>query len=190
MIKKPWPGMVQTLRRAMERYIDAYWIRFNRYYYTGDYARKDEDGYFWILGRADEVLKVAGHRIGTMELESNLVAHHAIAEAAVIGKKDPIKYEVPVAFVVPKENVGVNLKLREEIIKYVKTTVGPIATPSTVSFVKKLPKTRSRKIMRRLLKAIVTNQELGDVTTLEDESSIEEVGKAYMELKESLTKIS
>ncbi|MCD6485361.1 MAG: acetate--CoA ligase [Candidatus Odinarchaeota archaeon] len=190
VIKKPWPGMLQTLWRDMERYVDVYWTRFNGYYYTGDYARKDEDGYFWILGRADEVLKVAGHRIGTMELESILVAHPAIAEAAVIGKKDPIKYEVPVAFVVPKENVEVSSKLREEIIKYVKTTVGPIATPSTVFFVKKLPKTRSGKIMRRLLKAVVANQELGDVTTLEDETSIEEVKKAYMELKESLTKIS
>ena len=175
VIRRPWPGMLQTLWRDPERYKEVYWSRYPGVYYTGDYSIRDEDGYFWLLGRADEVLKVAGHRIGTMEMESILVNHEAIAEAAVIGKPDPIKMEVPVAFVVLVEGYKPIKELEEDIKRYVAEEMGPIAKPDKVIFVDALPKTRSGKIMRRLLKAIVKGEALGDTTTLEDESAIEAI---------------
>ena len=179
VIKKPWPGMLLGVWGDPKRYVDTYWSRFPGCYYPGDYAMKDEDGYFWILGRADEVLKVAAHRIGTMELESALVSHPAVAEAAVVGKPDPIKGEVPVAFVVLRDGFTPSAKLEEELRNHVAETIGPIAKPANIFFVKKLPKTRSGKIMRRVIKAIVKGeQELGDLTTIEDPTAIDEIRSA------------
>ncbi len=179
VIKKPWPGMLLGVWGDPKRYVDTYWSRFPGCYYPGDYAMKDEDGYFWILGRADEVLKVAAHRIGTMELESALVSHPAVAEAAVVGKPDPIKGEVPVAFVVLRDGFTPSAKLEEELRNHIAETIGPIAKPANIFFVKKLPKTRSGKIMRRVIKAIVKGeQELGDLTTIEDPTAIDEIRSA------------
>ncbi|MDH5481911.1 MAG: acetate--CoA ligase [Candidatus Bathyarchaeota archaeon] len=188
VIKTSWPGMLETLWKDPERYKQAYFGRFPNVYYTGDYAVKDPDGYLWLLGRADEVLKVAGHRIGTVELESELVSHPAISEAAVMGKEDPIKGEVPVAFVVLRSGFSPSEELRANIVKHIRNTIGPIATPEAIVIVNKLPKTRSGKIMRRLLKAVLSGAALGDVSTLEDEASIEEVKATYDELKRQLEK--
>jgi acetyl-CoA synthetase len=183
VIKKPWPGMLMTLYKDPERYKQTYWSRFSGMYYTGDYCMKDEDGYFWLLGRADEVLKVSGHRIGTMELESAIVSYSPIAEAAVIGKPHEIKGESIVVFAVLKQGYAYNEKLVDELKRHVKETIGPIATPDEVYFVSKLPKTRSGKIMRRILKAVVSDKPIGDATTLEDETSVEEAKRIYEEFK-------
>jgi len=182
IIKNPWPGMLQTLWQDPERYKMVYFGRFEGTYYTSDYAIRDPDGYVWFLGRADEVLKVAGHRIGTVEIESALVSHPSIAEAAVIGKADEIKGDVPVAFVVLRGNYTPSDALKAEVSKHIRNTVGPIAVPGDIMFVNKLPKTRSGKIMRRLLKAIVGGASLGDISTLEDGASVEEVKKALEEM--------
>ena len=182
VIKTPWPGMLQTLWRDPERYKMTYFGRFEGVYYTSDYAIKDQDGYIWFLGRADEVLKVAGHRIGTVEIESALVSHKSVAEAAVIGKADEIKGEVPVAFVVLRGGFTASDELKAELSKHVRATLGPIAVPADIIFVNKLPKTRSGKIMRRLLRAIVSGATLGDISTLEDGASVEEVKKALEEM--------
>lgn len=190
VIRKPWPGMLLTIWKDPDRYVKTYFGKFPGMFYAGDYAVKDEDGYFWILGRADEVIKVAGHRLGTYELESALIQHPAVAEAAVVGVPDPVKGEVPVAYVVLKQGYQPSDQLRAELNNTVRELVGPIATLSNIFFVTKLPKTRSGKIMRRLVKAVVTGQPLGDVTTLEDEASVEEVRKAYEEFKAEIEKLS
>ncbi|MEM4704384.1 MAG: acetate--CoA ligase [Candidatus Bathyarchaeia archaeon] len=188
VIRKPWPGMLETLWKDPERFKQTYFGRWPNTYYTGDYAVKDQDGYFWLLGRADEVLKVAGHRIGTIELESELVAHPAVSEAAVMGKEDPIKGEVPVAFVVLRSGYTPSEELRADLIKHIRNTIGPIATPEAIAIVNRLPKTRSGKIMRRLLKAVVAGVPLGDVSTLEDEASVEDIKATYEELRKQLEK--
>jgi len=188
VITRPWPSMLRTLWGDPERYIKTYWSEFKGklVYFTGDGAKIDEDGYFWIMGRIDDVLNVSGHRLGTMELESVLVAHKAVSEAAVIGKPHDIKGEVPVAFVVLKEGVEPSVELKKELKEWVRKQIGPIATPDEIIFVNKLPKTRSGKIMRRLLKAVLAGKPFGDVTTLEDEKAVEEAKKAYEELKKAL----
>ncbi len=188
VIRKPWPGMLLDIYGDPQRYQESYWSRFPGMYYAGDFALRDEDGYFWILGRADEVLKVAGHRLGTAELEDAAVSHPAVAEAAVVGKPDPVKGEAIVLFLTLKQDVTPSAELRKEIIGHLRETIGPVATPEEIYFTRLLPKTRSGKIMRRLLKAIALGQELGDVTTLEDEASLEEVRKAYQRFKEALEK--
>ncbi|MCH8324752.1 MAG: acetate--CoA ligase [Thaumarchaeota archaeon] len=187
IIKNPWPGMLLTLWNDDEKYKTAYWSKYENYYYTGDYAIKDEDDYLWLLGRADDVLKVAGHRIGTAELESSIVSHADVAESAVCGVPDEIKGEKIIAFVVLKEGTNKDPEvLRKEIKNEVRSGVGPIATPEQIYFVSKLPKTRSGKIMRRLLKAIASNEKIGDVSTLEDGSAVSEVQTAFKELKNSI----
>jgi acetyl-CoA synthetase len=188
VIKTPWPGMLQTLWKDPERYKQTYFGRWPNIYYTGDYAVKDPEGYFWLLGRADEVLKVAGHRIGTVELESALVAHPAVSEAAVMGKEDAVKGEVPVAFVVLRSGFTPSEELRAELVKHIRTTIGPIATPDAIIIANKLPKTRSGKIMRRLLKAVLVGAPLGDTSTLEDEASVEDIKATYEELRKQLAK--
>jgi len=188
VIKSPWPGMLETIWKDSERYKQTYFGRFGNIYYTGDYAVRDPDGYFWLLGRADEVLKVAGHRIGTVELESALVSHPAVSEAAVMGKEDALKGEVPVAFVVLRSGFSPSDELRAELIKHIRSTIGPIATPDAIVIVNRLPKTRSGKIMRRLLKAVLAGASLGDVSTLEDEGSVDEIKATYDELKRQLEK--
>jgi len=188
VIKTPWPGMLETLWKDPERYKQAYFGRWRNIYYTGDYAVRDPDGYFWLLGRADEVLKVAGHRIGTIELESELVSHPAVSEAAVMGKEDPVKGEVPVAFVVLRSGFTPSEELRQQLVQHIRSTIGPIATPEAIVIVNKLPKTRSGKIMRRLLKAVLVGAPLGDVSTLEDEASVEDIKATYEELRKQVEK--
>jgi acetyl-CoA synthetase len=183
VIKRPWPGMLLGIHGDPERYKETYWSRYPGVYYTGDYAVKDKDGYFWILGRADEVLKVAGHRIGTAELEDAVISHPQIVEAAVVGKADPVKGESIVIFAKLKEGVEPSPDLKKELSGHIRKEVGPIAVPDEIYFVAKLPKTRSGKVMRRVLKAVANNTNIGDITTLEDTSSVEEITKAYQELK-------
>lgn len=185
VIRKPWPGMLLDIYGDPERYRESYWSRFPGMYYAGDFALRDEDGYFWILGRADEVLKVAGHRLGTAELEDAAISHPAVAEAAVVGKPDPVKGEAIVLFLTLKQGMAPSTELRKEIVRHLRETIGPVATPEEIYFTRLLPKTRSGKIMRRLLKAIALGQELGDVTTLEDEASVEEVRKTYESFKKA-----
>jgi len=186
VIKKPWPGMPLTIFKDPERYKQVYWSRFQGVFYAGDYAVKDRDGYFWILGRADEVIKVAGHRLGTYELESALIQHKAVAEAAVVGVPDELKGEVPVAFVILKQGYTPSEELRKELNLWVRERVGPIASLKNVYFVSKLPKTRSAKIMRRVVQAVVVGKPVGDATTLEDGASVEEVKRAYLELQKEV----
>ena len=188
VVRTPWPGMLETIWKDPERYKQTYFGRWPNIYYTGDYAVRDPDGYFWLLGRADEVLKVAGHRIGTVEIESALVSHPAVSEAAVMGKEDALKGEVPVAFVTLRSGFQPSDELRAELVKHIRNTIGPIATPDAIVIVNKLPKTRSGKIMRRLLKAVLAGAALGDVSTLEDEGSVDEIKATYEELKKQLEK--
>ena len=176
--KKPFPGLTPTLWRNHERYVRDYWNRIPGVYYTGDAAMKDEDGYIWFLGRVDEVIKIAAHRIGTIEIESALLKHPGVAEAAVVGRPDPLRGEVACAFVVLKGGYELSEDLKDSLRELVKKTLGPIVIVSDIFFVSKLPKTRSGKIMRRLIKAIITDKPLGDYSTIEDETSIEEVKKA------------
>lgn len=183
VVRRPWPGMLLTLWGDDEKYKQVYWNKFAGMYYPGDYAMIDQDGYLWLLGRADDVLKVAGHRLGTMELESAFVSHKAIAEAAVTSRPDATKGESIIAFLVPKEGVIQSDALRREVVAHIRNTLGPIATPDEVYFVSKLPKTRSGKIMRRLLKSIASGDNIGDITTLEDGAAIDEVKQAYEDLK-------
>ncbi len=186
VIKKPWPGMLMDIYKDPARYADTYWTRFKGMYYTADYAMKDQEGYFWLLGRADEVLKIAGHRIGTAEIESAVVATPFAAEAAVVGAPDPVKGEAIILFIILKEGYAPNANVKEKIIESIRTQIGPIATPKEIYFVAKLPKTRSGKIMRRILKAITLDKPIGDITTLEDEASVEEIKVTYDEFKKML----
>jgi len=187
VIKNPWPGMLLTLWGDDKKYHDVYWSKYKNCYYPGDYALKDSDDYFWLLGRADDVLKVSGHRIGTAELESCLVSHNDVAESAVCGIPDEIKGEIIIAFVVLKQNVTKDAKLLEEELSLkIRNDIGAIATPQQIYFVTKLPKTRSGKIMRRLLKAIASNEIIGDVSTLEDGAAVSEVQSALDELQKSI----
>ncbi|MGA2198547.1 MAG: acetate--CoA ligase [Nitrososphaerales archaeon] len=190
VLKNPWPGMPGPptgMYGDPARYERVYYERFpgTNMFFCGDYAVKDRDGYIWVAGRADEVLKVAGHRIGTYELESAIVSHHAASEAAVVGVPDAIKGETPIAFVVLKYGFSPTEDLRGEVRMWVRERFSPIAEPSKVFFVTKLPKTRSGKIMRRLLRAVAEGKPLGDVATLEDEASVDEARRASegMELR-------
>jgi len=187
IIKNPWPGMLLTLWGDDEKYKDVYWSKYDNCYYSGDYALKDNDGYFWLLGRADDVLKVAGHRIGTAELESCIVSHNHIAESAVCGIPDEVKGEVIIAFVVLNNEVTTSSDdLKQEILEKIRKDIGAIATPKQIYFVSKLPKTRSGKIMRRLLKAIANNEKIGDVSTLEDDAVVTEVQSSFDEIQKSI----
>jgi len=185
IIRKPWPGLLIDIYGDPQRYKESYWSRFPGSYYTGDFAMRDEDGYFWLLGRADEVLKVAGHRIGTAELEDATISHPAVAEVAVVGKPDPVKGETIVLFVTLKKEASPSPSLRKELVQHLRRVIGPVATPDEVYFVDSLPKTRSGKIMRRVLKAVASGQSLGDLTTLENEASVEEVKRAYESLRKA-----
>jgi acetyl-CoA synthetase len=168
VIKKPWPAMFRTLYEDEERFKEVYWNQIPGVYKAGDMARKDEDGYFWIQGRSDDVLKIAGHRVGTAEVESAFVSHPAVAEAAVIGKSDPIKGQVIKAFLILKEDYQLKTKLIEELNKHVRYELGPVAVIGEMEQVESLPKTRSGKIMRRVLRAKESGEDLGDTSTLEE----------------------
>ncbi|MDO5835980.1 MAG: acetate--CoA ligase [Methanobacterium sp.] len=169
VIKKPWPAMFRTLYKDEERFMDVYWKEYSGCIYkAGDMVRKDEDGYFWIQGRSDDVLKIAGHRIGSAEVESAFVGHPAVAEAAVIGKSDPIKGEVIKAFIILREGYELKTQLIEDLKKHVRYELGPVAVLGEIVQVDKLPKTRSGKIMRRILRAQEMGEDLGDTSTLEE----------------------
>ena len=169
IIRRPWPSMLRTIYGDKGRYRQQYWSEFKGNYLTGDGARRDEDGYFWIVGRIDDVLNVAGHRLGTSEIESALVSHPRVAEAAVVGRPDELKGHGIVAFVTVKSGVEVDHTLKQELRDHVSAHIGAIARPDEVRFAEALPKTRSGKIMRRLLKEIASGAKVtGDTTTLED----------------------
>jgi acetyl-CoA synthetase len=169
VIKKPWPSMLRTVYKDPDRYVEQYWKKFPGIYFTGDGARRDADGYFWIMGRVDDVINVAGHRLGTMEVESALVSHAKVAEAAVVGRPDELKGQALVAFVTPKGGLKADEALRGELKEHVVKEIGSIARPEEIRFTDALPKTRSGKIMRRLLRDIAAGKEtVGDTTTLED----------------------
>jgi len=169
VIKRPWPGMLRTVYRDPERYRQQYFSQIDGFYFTGDGARRDEDGYFWIMGRVDDVVNVSGHRLGTMEVESALVSHTSVAEAAVVGRPDEMKGQGVVAFVTLEGGRKGSDQLKEELRKHVVKEIGALARPDEIRFTDALPKTRSGKIMRRLLRQIAAGERtLGDTTTIED----------------------
>jgi acetyl-CoA synthetase len=184
VIRKPWPSMLRTIWGDNARYLETYWARFGRrYYVAGDTAHRDPDGYFWVLGRADDVLKVSGHRLGTMEVESAFVAHPRVAEAAVVGRPHEIKGEAIFAYVVLKgaRPTGAEAeRLATELRNWVARELGAIARPDDIRFADNLPKTRSGKIMRRLLRNLARGEEITqDVSTLENPAILEQLrGKA------------
>jgi len=173
VIRKPWPAMARTIYGNPERYQAAYWSEIPGSYFTGDGARRDEDGYFWLMGRVDDVLNVSGHRLGTMEIESALVAHTKVTEAAVVGRPDDLKGEGIVAFVSVCDGIEVDKVLEDELKKFVAKEIGALARPDEIRFTQALPKTRSGKIMRRLLRELAATGDVkGDTTTLEDFSVV------------------
>jgi acetyl-CoA synthetase len=175
----PWPGMLRTIYGDDQRYQDTYWARFPGRYFAGDGAKLDEDGYWWILGRVDDVLNVAGHRIGTMEVESALVEHPAVAEAAVVGKAHDLKGQALAAFVTLKDSHQASDGLKDDLKAHVTLKIGAIARPDDIYFSADLPKTRSGKIMRRLLKDIAEGRALGDTTTLADPAVVSRLKDMY-----------
>lgn len=183
VIKKPWPSMLRTIYGDPKRYVDQYWSRFPNMYFTGDGAKRDKDGYFWLLGRVDDVMNVAGHRISTMEVESALVDHPSVAEAAVIGRADELKGQAIVAFTTLKSKIKSSKELIDELRKHVATKIGAIARPDEIIFTAELPKTRSGKIMRRLLRNIAEGSVLGDTTTLADPVVVQELKTQYEHLE-------
>lgn len=179
VITKPWPAMTRGLWGDPERFKQVYWSKYDGIYFTGDGARRDSDGYFWLMGRVDDVINVAGHRLSTMEIESALVDHPAVAEAAVIGKHHEIKGQGISAFVIIREGYPTNDALREELKQHVVAKIGAIARPDDVIFTADLPKTRSGKIMRRLLRDVAEGRALGDTTTLADPAVVHALKEKY-----------
>jgi len=180
VIKRPWPSMLRTIWGDNERYIKTYWEKFkNHYYVAGDSARRDKDGYYWIMGRVDDVLNIAGHRLGTMEIESALVAHRCVAEAAVVSKPHEIKGESAFAYVVlnvPRPQGAAAKALIDELRAWVGEQLSPIAKPDEIRLTDNLPKTRSGKIMRRLLRAVARGEEITqDMSTLENPAILEQL---------------
>jgi acetyl-CoA synthetase len=173
--------MLRTIYGDDERYRQTYWSKWDGLYFPGDGAKRDDDGYFWILGRVDDVLNVAGHRIGTMEVESALVDHPAVAEAAVVGRADDLKGQAIAAFVLLKESVRATEHLKNELREHVGKKIGAIAKPDDVLYAADLPKTRSGKIMRRLLRDIAEGRALGDTTTLADPAVVARLKSEYEE---------
>ena len=180
-IKNPWPAMLRTIYGDPDRYVQQYWSRYPNIYFTADGAKVDEDGYFWLLGRVDDVIKVSAHRISTMEVESALVDNLHVAEAACIGRSDEIKGQAIVAFVTVKDQVAISDALIAELKQHVAATIGPIARPDDIYFAAELPKTRSGKIMRRLLRDVAEGRTLGDTTTLADPAVVEALKEQYGE---------
>jgi acetyl-CoA synthetase len=172
-LTKPWPSMLRGIWGDPERFKETYWSRFPGSYFAGDGARRDPEGYYWLLGRVDDVMNVSAHRISTIEVESALVDHHSVAEAAVVGKSDPLNGQAIVGFVILKKGIDPTPALLEELRAHVGKSIGAIAKPKHLEFVPELPKTRSGKIMRRLLRDIAEGRNLGDVTTLADSSIVE-----------------
>ncbi len=175
VLKRPWPGMLRGIYGDPERYKETYWSRFPGMYFAGDGAKRDAEGYFWLLGRVDDVMNVSGHRISTIEVESALVDHKGVAEAAVVGKNDPITGQAIFAYVILRSGVDPTDQLGDELRSHVAKVIGPIAKPKFLFFTPDLPKTRSGKIMRRLLRDIAEARTLGDTTTLADPNVVETI---------------
>jgi acetyl-CoA synthetase len=181
-LTRPWPAMLQTIYGDPDRYVKQYWAKWdNKTYFPGDGAKRDRQGYFWLLGRVDDVLNVAGHRIGTMEVESALVDHPSVAEAAVVGKAHDLKGQALAAFVTLKEGIVSDGDLVNQLKSHVVHKIGALARPDDIVFTAELPKTRSGKIMRRLLKDIAEGRALGDTTTLADPAVIQVLKQRYQE---------
>jgi acetyl-CoA synthetase len=175
VLRRPWPAMLRGIHKDHERYVQTYWSRYPGSYFAGDGARVDEDGDFWLLGRVDDVMNVSGHRISTIEVESALVDHSDVAEAAVCGRSDAQTGQAIVAFVTLKGGHDGSVEMMGELRDHVAKVIGPIAKPANVVFTHELPKTRSGKIMRRLLRDVAENRPLGDTTTLADPTVVEEI---------------
>jgi acetyl-CoA synthetase len=175
VLDRPWPAMARTIHGDPERFVETYWSRFPGRYFPGDGCKRDDDGYYWLLGRVDDIMLVSGHNISTTEVESALVSHPAVAEAAVVGRKDDLTGQAIAAFVTLRGKITGDESLIKELRDHVGNTIGPIAKPKSIVFTNDLPKTRSGKIMRRLLKDISENRQLGDVTTLANEAIVEEI---------------
>ncbi|HEY3060913.1 MAG TPA: acetate--CoA ligase [Chloroflexota bacterium] len=189
VIKQPFPGLTATLWGDPERYARDYWEKVpgRTVYFSGDAAEIDDDGYIWFSGRADEIIKIAGHRLGTIEVETAFLRHAAVAEAGVTGRPDPVRMEVISAFVVLKQGQQPSADLRQQLLDTVRKELGPVAVIGDLHFVNVLPKTRSGKIMRRVLKAVTLDRDPGDISTIEDEGSVEEAREAWAEMKEAVS---
>ena len=175
MLERPWPAMLRGIYKADDRYRETYWSKYENVYFAGDGARIDEDGDFWLLGRVDDVMNVSGHRISTIEVESAIVDHQRVAEAAVCGRKDERTGQAIVAYVTLKGGEDGSVEMLEELRNHVGKKIGPIAKPANIVFTPELPKTRSGKIMRRLLRDVAEQRELGDTTTLADPTVVTEI---------------
>jgi acetyl-CoA synthetase len=184
-IKRPFPGLTSRLWSEPERYGPVYWERVpgQAIYFSGDAAEIDADGYVWFSGRADEIIKIAAHRLGTIEVESAILRHASVAEAGVTGRPDELRGEVIAAFVVLKHGFEHSGELRDEILATIRRELGAVAVVGDLNFVNALPKTRSGKIMRRVLKAVTLDVDPGDISTIEDEGSVEEAREAWAAMK-------
>jgi acetyl-CoA synthetase len=180
VLERPWPSMLRGIWRDPERYHKTYWSTFEGRYFAGDGAKRDEEGYFWLLGRVDDIMLVAGHNISTTEVESALVDHPAVAEAAVVGRTDATSGQAIAAFVILRGGTAPNDALAEELRDHVAKLIGPIAKPKSVLFTDELPKTRSGKIMRRLLRNVAEDEVLGDTTTLADPGIVDSIKARYL----------
>ncbi|MFL5627999.1 MAG: acetate--CoA ligase [Ktedonobacteraceae bacterium] len=187
VFKRPFPGLTPALWGEPERYGRDYWQVLPDVYYTGDSAEIDEDGYVWFAGRADEIIKIAGHRIGTIEVETAFLTHPSVAESGVVGRPDELRGEVIAAFVVLKQGHEPSEALEKELLTTVRHEIGPVVVIGEINFVNTLPKTRSGKIMRRVLRSVTLDREPGDVSTIEDEGSVEEARQAWHQLKSDMT---
>ena len=187
VIKRPFPGLTPALWGEPERYGPDYWERISGVYYTGDSAHIDEDGYVWFAGRADEIIKIAAHRMGTIEVETAFLKHSAVAEAGVTGRPDELRGEVIAAFVALKEGFKPSDNLRKELLATVRADLGPVAVVGDLNFVTMLPKTRSGKIMRRVLKAVTLGTDPGDITTIEEEGSVEDARQSWEAMRAELS---
>ena len=186
VIRRPFPGLTPALWGEPERYGRDYWEIIRDVYYTGDSAHIDDDGYVWFAGRADEILNVAGHRIGTIEVETALLTHPAVAESGVVGRPDDLRGEVISAFVVLRQGFSPSDEMKKALLEQVRHELGPVAVIGDLNFVGMLPKTRSGKIMRRVLKAVTQDRNAGDITTIEDVGSVEEARQAWHQMKAEL----
>ena len=186
VIRRPFPGLTPALWGETERYGRDYWGIIRGSYYSGDSAHIDDDGYIWFAGRADEIIKIAGHRIGTIEVETALLTHPAVAESGVVGRPDELRGEVISAFVVLRQGFSPSEEMKKALLDQVRHELGPVAVIGDLNFVDMLPKTRSGKIMRRVLKAVTQEGNAGDITTIEDVGSVEEARHAWHAMKAAL----
>ena len=189
VLTEPWPAMLRTIWGDDERYKETYWSRWEDVYFAGDGAKKDDDGDIWLLGRVDDVMNVSGHRLSTTEIESALVSHPKVAEAAVVGASDDTKGQAPVAFVILRESALVDGEKADEAVltelrDHVGKQIGAIAKPRQIMVVSELPKTRSGKIMRRLLRDVAENREVGDATTLADSTVMDQISEGMQNAKD------